>query len=330
MVFAPRVWETLYRPIGAERGNRQKMEYQKTLKKEISLTGIGLHSGEKVTLRLNPAPVSSGIVFKRVDLSPAVEITAEAKNVVDTTLATVLGKGGATVSTVEHCLAALYGMGVDNALVEVDGPEIPILDGSAHDYVRAIARSGLVEQSGARKIIRVEKPIRIEDGDKFSILRPFDGFRITYSIDFNEGFPGEQHYMMDVNPGNFADRLCRARTFGFVRDVELLKKIGKARGASLENAVALDQGKVLNPEGLRMPDELVRHKMLDAVGDLALAGCRIQGHLIVHKGGHELHRRLVGALLDRTDAWTAVTAQKSWERRRSAFRAIAAAAYAHA
>lgn len=305
------------------------MEYQKTLKKEISLKGIGLHSGEKVTLRLKPAQDGTGIVFRRVDLPGSPDIPAFAANVVNTTLATVIGVGEATVSTVEHCIAALFAMGVDNVVVEVDGPELPILDGSAQEYVKAINKAGLLEQSMVRRIIRIEKPIRIEDGDKFSILRPMDGFRITYSIDFADGFPGEQHYMMDVTPANFSERLSRARTFGFVRDIEMLQKIGKARGASMENAVALDGGKVLNPEGLRMPDEMVRHKMLDAVGDMALAGSRIQGHLIVHKGGHELHRRLVMALLARTDAWSYVSAESQRKLRRVSFRAIAAAAVAN-
>lgn len=305
------------------------MKFQQTLKKEIKLTGIGLHSGETVSLAIRPAPADSGIVFKRVDLNPVVIIPARAENVVHTLLATVLGKGEATVSTVEHCMAALYAFGVDNAVVEVDGPELPILDGSSHQYVEALKKTGLSAQKAVKKVIRIEKPIRIEDGDKFSILRPHRGFRITYSIDFAQGFPGEQHYMMDVTAANFADNLCRARTFGFVAEVEMLKKMGKARGASMENAVALDGGKVLNPEGLRMPDELVRHKMLDAVGDLALSGAAIEGHLIVHKGGHELHRRLVMALLARPDAWSLVEeapAPAPAMKRKMAFRALAVAA----
>ena len=297
----------------------KKMEYQSTLKKEITLKGIGLHSGETVNLRIRPASPGSGISFRRTDLKPVVEIPARAENVVNTMLATVLGRGGATVSTVEHCMAALFAMGVDNAVVEVDGPELPIMDGSAHPYVEAISRVGLKRQALPRRIIRIDKPIRIEDGDKFSILRPFEGFRITYSIDFDREAPGEKHFLMDVTPANFAERLSMARTFGFVAEVEMLKKMGKAKGATLENAVALHDGKVLNPEGLRMSDELVRHKMLDAVGDLALAGAGIEGHLIVHKGGHELHRKLVTALLERPDAWSLVRPVKEKKRKLEVF-----------
>lgn len=306
------------------------MEYQKTLKKEIALKGIGLHGGEPVTLRILPAPPGSGITFRRTDLPRPVEIPARAEYVVDTSLATMLGREGASVSTVEHCMAAIFAFGVDNAVIEVDGPEVPILDGSSREYVSALAKAGLTEQHLARRIMKVEKPIRIEDGDKFSILRPFPGFRITYSIDFPGGFPGEQHYMLDITAASFVEQLSPARTFGFVRDIEMLKKIGKARGASLENAVGLHEGRVVNPEGLRMPDELVRHKMLDAVGDLALAGCRIQGHLIIHKGGHELHRRLVVALAERPDAWSLVAPEPVKEKRVVAFRPVpAAAAAAH-
>lgn len=303
------------------------MEYQKTLKKEIVLKGIGLHGGEPVTLRILPAPPGTGINFRRTDTPRVVEIPARAEYVVDTSLATMLGRDGVTISTVEHCLAALFGFGADNAVIEVNGPEVPILDGSSREYIKALVKTGLTEQHLARRIMKIEKPIRIEDGDKFSILRPFPGFRVTYSIDFPGGFPGEQHYMLDITPVNFAEQLSPARTFGFMRDVEMLKKIGKARGASLENAVALEDGKVLNPEGLRMPDELVRHKMLDAVGDFALAGCRIQGHLIIHKGGHELHRRLVTALNERPDAWSLVAPEPVREVRRVAFATVAAMAH---
>lgn len=305
------------------------MEFQKTINSEICLTGIGLHSGEEVHLRIAPAAAGHGICFRRTDLPHAQDIRAQAGNVVDTMLATVLGRGEATVSTVEHLMAALYAMGVDNAIVHVDGPELPIMDGSARVYVDAIRRTGLRAQKLPKRIIKIEKPIRIEDGDKFSILRPFHNFRITYSIDFPNA-PGEKHFMTDVNAETFAEQLSMARTFGFMAEVEMLKKMGKARGATLENAVALHDGKVLNPDGLRMPDELVRHKMLDAVGDFALIGAGLMGHLIVHKGGHELHRRLAVALLERTDAWSLVTPEKVRETRPRTYAAFTAAAMAHA
>lgn len=280
------------------------MEYQHTLRKEVRLKGIGLHSGEDVNLTIKPAKSCTGVIFRRVDLDPVVEIPAKVDMVLDTTLATVIGIGDVTISTVEHCMAALYALGVDNAVVEVDGSEVPVLDGSAGPYVEAVNKVGLKKLRAPRKILKVLKPIRVQDGDKFSILRPSEGFSITYSIDFEEGFPGEQHYFLDIKPDTFTAQLSRARTFGFVRDVEMLRSIGKAKGASMDNAVALEDGKVLNPEGLRMPDEMVRHKMLDAVGDLALSGVAIKGHLVVHKGGHELHRKLVSVLLSRPDAWT--------------------------
>jgi UDP-3-O-[3-hydroxymyristoyl] N-acetylglucosamine deacetylase len=280
------------------------MEFQHTLRREVRLTGIGLHSGEDVNIVIKPAKSCTGVIFKRVDLTPVVQIPAKVDMVLDTSLATVIGIGDVTISTVEHCMAALYALGVDNAIVEVDGPEVPVLDGSAEPYVLAVNKVGLKKLRAPRKILKVLKPIRVQDGDKFSILRPSEGFSITYSIDFEDGFPGEQHFFLEIKPDTFASQLCRARTFGFLRDVEMLRSIGKARGASMDNAIALEDGKVLNPEGLRMPDEMVRHKMLDAVGDLALSGVAIRGHLVVHKGGHELHRKLVSVLLSRPDAWT--------------------------
>ena len=282
------------------------MSYQKTIRTAISLTGVALHSGELVSLRLLPASVDSGIRFRRVDLDPVVEIPARVAQVTETTLATVLGRDGVEVSTVEHCLAALHGLGVDNAVVEVDGPELPILDGSALPYVEAILEAGWECLGGVRQHLRVTKPIRVADGDKYVVLRPHRGYRVSYSIEFEGRFPGEQHYYLDVTPESFAMELALARTFGFLEDVEYLRSVGKARGGSLENAVVLDGDGVLNPEGLRTADEMVRHKILDAVGDLALAGYPIEGHLIVHKGGHALHTELVQALLARPDAWELV------------------------
>ena len=300
------------------------MQWQQTVRNVVKVQGVGLHSGDSVTLRIRPAKQDTGIRFRRVDLTPVVEIPAHVDYIADTSLATVLGRDGATISTVEHCLAALRGLGVDNAIVEVDGAEVPILDGSSAEYVERIMAVGLKAQRRNRTVLRVVKPIRVECGDKFSILRPADRFAVTYSIDFEQGFPGEQHFFLQISPDSFAAQLSRARTFGFVRDVEMLRSMGKAQGASLDNAVALDDGKVLNPEGLRMPNEMVRHKMLDAVGDLALSGYAIDGHLIVHKGGHELHRQLVVALLARPDAWELVEPGEGFVRH--AGRAAAAVA----
>lgn len=285
------------------------MPLQNTIKNKIELTGTGLHSGAPVRLVIRPASAGEGIRILRTDLDPAVEIPARVDFVTETTLATVLGAKGASVSTVEHCLAALRALGVDNAVIEIDGPEFPILDGSAAPYVEKIREVGLRALSAPRKYLKIKKPVRVECKDKFCILRPYDGFAITYSIDFEGSFPGAQHYYIEVNGDSFEKELCRARTFGFLGDVEKLKAIGKARGASLENAIALHEGKVVNPEGLRMPGEMVRHKILDAVGDLALSGYPIEGHLIVHKGGHEMHRRVLEALLANPDAWSLETAE---------------------
>ncbi|NOY44038.1 MAG: UDP-3-O-acyl-N-acetylglucosamine deacetylase [Deltaproteobacteria bacterium] len=278
--------------------------FQTTVKRSVHLKGVALHTGETVRMRIAPAPADAGIRFVRTDLSPAVEIPAESRFVTDTTLATVLGRDGIEVSTVEHCLAALAGLGVDNARIEVDGPELPILDGSALPYVEAVLAAGVRLLGRPRRTIRIEKPVRVRQGDKFCLIRPGRGFRVTYSIDFDGRFPGSQHFFLDVTPERFAEAVAPARTFGFLHEVEFLRRNGKARGGSLENAVVVEGDRVLNPEGLRMPDEPVRHKILDAVGDLALMGHRIEGHLIVHKGGHALHDQLVKALLSRPDAWS--------------------------
>lgn len=282
------------------------MAFQHTLRLPVSLFGVGLHTGQNVQLRLLPAASDTGVRFRRTDLTPAVEIPARSEFVVETTLATVLGRHGVQVSTVEHCLAALSALGVDNCTVEVNGPELPILDGSAAAYAEAILGVGLRRQRGSRKAMRVDKPIRVESGDKFCILRPADTFRVTYTIDFDGRFPGAQHFYLDVGSRTFATELASARTFGFLAEVTYLRSVGKAQGGSLENAVVLDGDRVLNPEGLRMPDEMVRHKILDAVGDLALLGMPVLGHLIVHKGGHALHDSLAKALLARPDAWSVV------------------------
>jgi len=306
------------------------MAHQNTVKAPVALAGVGLHTGAPVQVRILPAPADYGVCFRRTDLVPAVEIPAHSDFVVETTLATVLGKEGAEVSTVEHCLGALSGLGVDNAVVEVDGPELPILDGSASPYVQALLSVGLRRQGSRRQVIRIEKPLRVATGDKFCILRPANGFQVTYTIDFEGRYVGAQHFYLEVTPRTFAAELAEARTFGFLQEVTYLRSVGKARGGSLENAVVLDEGRVLNPEGLRMADEMVRHKILDAVGDLGLAGLRIEGHLIVHKGGHALHDALVKALLARPDAWSVVDADEPAARVRSRARATSPLIPAHA
>ncbi len=306
------------------------MAKQRTLRKTVKLEGVGLHTGRTIRLRLRPARPGTGIRFRRVDLDPVVEIPALSRFVVDTRLATVLGRDGVEISTVEHCLAALAGLGVDNALVDVDGPEAPILDGSARPFAAAIGRAGLAVQAAPRRVLRVRKPIRVRDGDRYVILRPGQGLVLSYSIDFDGRFPGDQHYVLQVTPEAFRRELAPARTFGFLHEVEYLRSVGKARGGSLENAVVLDGDRVLNPEGLRMPDEFVRHKMLDAVGDLLLAGAPIEGHLVVHKGGHALHDTLVKALLSRPDAYEVVEAEPVRPALRPRPRPVAVPLAAHA
>jgi UDP-3-O-[3-hydroxymyristoyl] N-acetylglucosamine deacetylase len=294
------------------------MPQQHTLKSPVALSGVGLHTGNPVHVRILPSPPNTGLRFVRTDLRPAVEVPAASRHVADTQLATVLRANGADVSTVEHCVATLAGLEIDNAVVEVDGPELPILDGSALPYVESIAAVGLKSQPAPRKALRVEKPLRVQDGEKFCILRPSSGFSVTYTIDFSGRLPGTQHFYLEITPNTFATELSPARTFGFLEEVEYLRSTGKARGGSLENAVVLHEGRVLNPEGLRIPNEFVRHKILDAIGDLALIGTPVLGHLIVHKGGHALHDRLVKALLGRPDAWAIVDLEARAHGRRSA------------
>jgi UDP-3-O-[3-hydroxymyristoyl] N-acetylglucosamine deacetylase len=265
-------------------------------------------------------------------LNPAVEFLAHSRYVSDTTLATRLAHDGVEVSTVEHCLAALAGLGIDNAVVEVDGPELPILDGSSLPYVDAILDVGWKPQGERRRALRVDKPVRVGDRDKFCMLLPATGFGfwITYTIDFSGRFLDSQHCYVEVTPETFAADLSPARTFGFLEEVHYLRSMGKAKGGNLANAVVLHRGRVLNPEGLRLRDEFVRHKILDAIGDLALLGMPVAGHLIVHRGGHDLHYRLVKSLLDRPDTWSIVDLEEPAARPASTVRPFHVLAPAHA
>ncbi len=279
------------------------MAYQRTLAGSVQLDGIGLHSGEEVGVRLDPAAAGAGIRLRRALGGRVVEIPALSRHVVDTTLATVLGRDGVTVSTVEHCLAALAGLGVDNATVTVDGPELPALDGSARPYVEAVQRVGLRLQGRRRRVLRILEPVWVETAESFALLRPGPGLRVSYSVAFDGRLPEDQTAFVEVTPETFGDELSGARTFGFLEDVERLRALGKARGGSLDNALVIDGGRLLNPGGLRMEAEFARHKILDAVGDLSLAGIPVIGHLVAHRGGHALHDRLVKAVLARPQAW---------------------------
>jgi len=272
---------------------------QRSLKHRAALEGVGLHSGAKVRLTLAPAPADSGIVFIR----DGVEIPALAEFVVDTTMNTSLGRHGVRVGTVEHLLAALAGCGIDNARVEVEGPEIPIMDGSSEPFVQLVRRAGVHELRQARRFLLVRKAVTVTDGDKLARLAPARGkFSITYTIDFRHPLISDQSYRMDLTERSFQKEIARARTFGFKRDVERLHQAGLARGGSLDNAVVVDDFNILNPDGLRFPDEFVRHKILDALGDLSLIGMPVIGHLTAVKSGHALNHQLVRRILAEADA----------------------------
>lgn len=279
---------------------------QRTFKQRASLDGIGLHSGAKVRLTLAPAPADSGIVFIRAD-APDLEIPALCAFVVDTTMNTSLGRAGIRIGTVEHLLAALAGSGIDNARIEVEGPEIPIMDGSSEPFVQLVRRAGLHEQRASRRFLLVRRPVSVTEGDKLARLSPARGeFSIACTIDFRHPLISDQSYRLKVNESSFRKEIARARTFGFKRDVERLHRAGLARGGSLENAVVVDDFNILNPEGLRFPDEFVRHKILDAVGDLSLIGMPILGRFTGVKPGHALNHMLVRKVLAEASAFEVV------------------------
>ncbi len=270
---------------------------QKTLRMKTAVDGVGLHSGKRVRLKLMPAPSDSGLVFVRTDQNRPVEIPARAEHVVDTRLSTTLGRDGVSLATVEHLVAALVGLGVDNARIEVDGPEVPILDGSAAPFVRLVLDAGLREQKAPRKVAVVKKTVTVQDGDKTARLSPASHLSIHCAVDFRHPLITDQRLSLEVTPRSFVRELATARTFGFKREVEYLQSRGFALGGSLENAIVVDDFHILNPDGLRFPDEFVRHKMLDAVGDLALAGHPVVGAMHATKTGHALNHRLVTKLL---------------------------------
>jgi len=271
---------------------------QHTIAEKVSCTGVGLHSGTPVQLTLQPARAGTGIVFVRTDLATPVEIPARPEYVTDTRLATTLGRGDATVGTIEHLLAALRGLGIDNVRVEIDGPEVPVMDGSAASFVFLVRVAGIFEQGAPRRTLRVRKPVEVRDGDRWARLEPGRGLRVSYAVDFDHPAIGKQALRgLELTPESFEAELCRARTFGFLRDVQALWKMGLGKGGSLDNAVLLDDQEVMNREGLRWPDEFVRHKALDLVGDLSLLGVELEGHVRVHKGGHALHQALVAEVL---------------------------------
>lgn len=292
---------------------------QRTLKNIIRATGIGLHTGKKVYLTLRPAPVNTGIVFCRVDLDPVIEIPALAHYVGDTTLATTLAKDNVKISTVEHLLSALAGMGVDNAYIDVNSPELPIMDGSAGPFVFLIQSAGVEEQNAAKRFIKIKERVMVEEGRlddgsyKNACFEPYEGFKIDFTIDFDHPVFKEkaQHVNFDFSSTSFVKEISRARTFGFMSDYEKLQSMNLALGGSLDNAVVVDEYRILNEDGLRYEDEFVRHKVLDAVGDLYLLGSSLIGSFKGFKSGHRLNNMLLKALLAKASAWEYVTFQDS-------------------
>ena len=282
---------------------------QRTLKNLIRASGVGLHGGEKVFLTLRPAPVDTGIVFRRTDLDPVAEIPANAELVSETTLCTGLSHGPAKVQTVEHLLSALAGLGIDNAYIELTAAEVPIMDGSAGPFVFLLQSAGIAEQDAPKRFIRIRRPVEVRDGDKFARFTPHDGFRIGFTVRFDHpAIPDTlSRAEVDFTTESYIREVSRARTFGFMRDLEYMRERNLGLGGSMDNAIVLDEFRVLNEDGLRYADEFVRHKILDAVGDLYLAGHPVLGAFTGFKSGHALNNKLVRALLADAEAWEEVT-----------------------
>jgi UDP-3-O-[3-hydroxymyristoyl] N-acetylglucosamine deacetylase len=282
---------------------------QRTLKNVIRATGVGIHTGEKVFMTLRPAAVNTGIVFRRTDLDPVVEVPAFATHVGDTSMNTTLEQDGVRVSTVEHLMSAFAGLGIDNAYVDLSNAEVPIMDGSAGPFVFLIQSAGIEDQSAAKRFIRVLEPVEVRRDDKWARIDPFDGFRVSFKIDFNHPvFRSHQSFAsVDFSTTSYLKEIARARTFGFMRDIEMLRERNLVLGGSMDNAVVLDDYRVLNEDGLRYEDEFVKHKVLDAIGDLYLLGHGLIGAFSGYKSGHELNNLLLRELLAQPSAWEEVT-----------------------
>ena len=288
---------------------------QRTLKKVIQVAGVGLHSGEKVSLTLRPAPTNTGVIFRRIDKQPVVEIPALYQHVSDTTLCTTLQHQGVRVATVEHLLSAFAGLGIDNAYVDMNADEIPIMDGSAAPFAFLIQSAGIREQEASKRFIRILKPVRVTAQDKYVQLLPHAGYRVSFTIDFDHPVFNDkpQVAQFDFSETSYVKHVCRARTFGFLADYEKLRQLDLAKGGSLDNAVVVDNYRVLNEDGLRFESEFVTHKILDAMGDLYLLGSALIGAFEGYKSGHELNNQLLRALVQQQDAWeyTYFNAKKS-------------------
>jgi UDP-3-O-[3-hydroxymyristoyl] N-acetylglucosamine deacetylase len=291
---------------------------QRTIKAVIKATGVGLHTGRKVVMTLRPAQPGTGIVFRRVDLEPVVDIRASALAVTDTRLC----------STVEHLMSALAGLGIDNLYIDLAGPEVPIMDGSAAPFVFLLQSAGVAEQPAPKRFFRIRKPVEVRDGDKWARFEPYDGFRLTFSIVFDHPVfeKSGQEVTVDFAETSYAKEVARARTFGFAQDVEAMRSMGLALGGSLDNAVVLDEYRVLNADGLRYADEFVKHKVLDAVGDLYLVGHPVVGAFSAHKSGHALNNALLRATLAQSEAWELVSYEREDEAPAALTRLFAQAA----
>ncbi len=285
------------------------MVRQRTLKKPVQATGVGLHTGEKVNLALRPAPVNSGIIFRRVDMSPPVEIRADAHSVHDTRLSTCLEANGARVATIEHLMSAFAGMGVDNAFVDMTSAEVPIMDGSAGTFIFLLQSAGIEEQPAPKKFIRIKKTVEVKDGDKWVRFDPYNGYKLTFTINFAHPVIANtpQNVVVDLSEHSYIREISRARTFGFMHEVEYLRSQGLGHGGNLDNAIVMDEYRVINPDGLRFEDEFVRHKVLDAIGDLYLLRHPLIGAFSGYKSGHALNNALLRALLEDQEAWEVVT-----------------------
>ncbi len=288
---------------------------QRTLKNVIRATGVGIHTGEKVFMTLRPAPVNTGIIFRRTDLDPVMEVPAFATHVGDTSMNTSLEQNGVRVSTVEHLMSAFAGLGIDNAYVDLSNAEVPIMDGSAGPFVFLIQSAGIEEQSAAKRFIRILEPVEVRLDDKWARFDPFDGFRVSFKIDFNHPvFRSHQSFAsVDFSTTSYLKEIARARTFGFMRDIEMLRERNLVLGGSMDNAVVLDDYRILNADGLRYEDEFVKHKVLDAIGDLYLLGHGLIGAFSGYKSGHELNNLLLRDLLEKPSAWEEVTFDDSEE-----------------
>jgi UDP-3-O-[3-hydroxymyristoyl] N-acetylglucosamine deacetylase len=288
---------------------------QRTLKNVVRATGVGLHTGRKVFLTLRPAPVDTGIVFRRTDLDDPVDIRAHATLVSETRLSSCIERNGARIFTVEHLMSAFAGLGVDNAYVDLTAEEVPIMDGSASPFVFLIQSAGLAEQNAPKRFIRILETIEVRDGDKWARFEPYDGFRMDFSIDFNHPVMQKhsQRIEMDFATTSYVKEIARARTFGFMQDVEYLRSQGLGLGGSLDNAIVVDEFSVLNADGLRYDDEFVKHKVLDAIGDLYLLGHPVLGAFVAHKSGHALNNKLARELLTQAAAWELVSFERQEE-----------------